>query len=129
MLPIKKSFRWIYVLAGVFTINAAALLMSRVALGMAITVQIAISLAALSLIVSAIASVGYFGARIFSNVFILFDILGLGYMYYIILSDKNGGWADLTSAIGFVVFAGLGIIAGIITEIIYLIVRRYGAKR
>lgn len=128
LLPTKKSYSWIYVLAGVFTINIVALLMSRVILNITVNITNIIAFALLSLLVSGIASVGYFGIKIFSYAFILFDILGLSYIYIIILSNKNDGWADLTSVIAFIVIVCMGIFTGIIFELIYRIIRRNKVK-
>jgi len=124
ILPAKKSFHWIYVLMGVFAINILALLISRIMLTITINLQNIIGFTILALLVSVIGSIGYFGIRKFSYVFIIFDILGLFYMYFIILSNNSDGWVDLTSLIGFIVLIDVGIAIGIIAEFIYWIVKR-----
>lgn len=123
LLPSKKSFYWIYIQAGIFAINAAALLISRVLLNIEIDIKNIIGFVLVSLLISIIVLIGYFGIRMFSYVFIIFDFLGLFYMYFIILSNKSGGWVDITSIIDFIVFVGFGIIVGIITEFIYWVIK------
>jgi len=39
-------------------------------------------------------------------------------MYYISIMDKSNGWADLTSILGFMFVSSIGILIGILTEII-----------
>ncbi|PKM50190.1 MAG: hypothetical protein CVV02_12550 [Firmicutes bacterium HGW-Firmicutes-7] len=128
MLPKKKSFSWICVLAGVFTINVVALLMSRVVLSVTVDIVNIMAFAILSLIISGIASMGYFGISVFSYAFIFFNALGLCYMYFVILSNKSDGWLDLASFIGFIFIAGFGIFIGIIAELIYRVIKRNKVK-
>lgn len=124
MLPLKKSFRWIYILIGTFIINISALLLSRVVLNIEINFRNVIGFAIISIIVSVIASAGYFGIRKFSLTFIIVDIIGICYLFFTVISGKSTGWADLTSVIGFMVLLVFGVCAGIIAELIFWIVRR-----
>ena len=124
MLPLKKSFRWIYILIGTFIINISALLLSRVVLNIEINFRNVIGFAIISIIVSVIASAGYFRIRKFSLTFIIVDIIGICYLFFTVISGKSTGWADLTSVIGFMVLLVFGVCAGIIAELIFWIVRR-----
>lgn len=114
----KKSIRWIYVLAIVFIINIGSLLITRIMLGSAINSKNAIGFAVISIIAALAACLGYFGKKAFSYLFILFNLIGILYMYYIAIMDKNSGWADLTSIVGFMFMSCIGILLGILTEII-----------
>lgn len=118
MLPQKKSFKWIYVFLFIFILNLAALLFGRVLLHAAITGQNATGFAILSLIAAIMASLGYFGFRMLSGLFIFSDLAGIFYMFYIIISGKSDGWADLTSIIGYMFIGCAGFALGIAAEIL-----------
>jgi len=107
LLPAKKSNKWIYWFLSILIINFSALL-----------------LAILSAMISLISSLGYFGIKYFSLVFIIADIIGIIYLFFIVLSNASDGWSDLTSIIGYMTITGFGIIAGTITEVIFRIVKR-----
>jgi len=117
-LPTNKSIRWIYVLAIVFIINIGSLLITRLVLGSAINSKNAIGFAVIAIIAGVAACLGYFGKKAFSYLFIFFNLIGILYMYYIAIMDKSNGWADLTSIVGFMFMSCIGILLGILTEII-----------
>jgi hypothetical protein len=118
VLPQKKSFKWIYVFLFIFILNLAALLLGRVLLHAGISGQNTTGFAILSLIAAIMASLGYFGFPVLSGVFILSDLAGIFYKYYIIMSGKSDGWADLTSIIGYMFIGCAGFAMGIAAEIL-----------
>jgi len=124
VLPQKKSLKWIYVLLFIFILNLAALLFGRILLHAAISGQNTTGFAILSLIAAIMASLGYFGFPMLSGVFILSDIAGIFYMYYIIISGKSDGWADLTSIIGYMFIGCAGFALGIAAEIVSRRIRK-----
>ena len=117
-LPKKKSIGWLYVLTCVFIINICSLLVTRVILGSEINTKNAAGFVVLALIASIAACFGYFGKKAFSYLFILFNLIGILYMFYIAIMGKSSGWADLTSIVGFMFMSCMGILLGILTEII-----------
>ncbi|MHC1719802.1 MAG: hypothetical protein AB9844_03750 [Clostridiaceae bacterium] len=124
MLPQKKSFKWIYVFLFIFILNLAALFFSRMLLNAAISGQNTAGFAILSLTAAIIASLGYFGFRMLSGVFIFSDIAGILYMYYIIMSGKSDGCADLTSIIGYMFIGCAGFALGLAAEILSRRIRK-----
>jgi len=124
LLPAKKSNKWIYWVLSILIINFSALLLSREIQSIKIDLKNIIGFAILSAMISLISSLGYFGIKYFSLVFIIADIIGIIYLFFIVLSNASDGWSDLTSIIGYMTITGFGIIAGTITEVIFRIVKR-----
>jgi len=124
LLPAKKSNKWIYWFLSILIINFSALLLSREIQSIKIDLKNIIGFAILSAMISLISSLGYFGIKYFSLVFIIADIIGIIYLFFIVLSNASDGWSDLTSIIGYMTITGFGIIAGTITEVIFRIVKR-----
>ena len=124
LLPTKKSNKWIYWFLSILIINFSAILLSREIQSIKIDLKNIIGFAILSAMISLISSLGYFGIKYFSLVFIIADIIGIIYLFFIVLSNASDGWSDLTSIIGYMTITGFGIIAGTITEVIFRIVKR-----
>ena len=124
LLPAKKSNKWIYWFLSILIINFSAILLSREIQSIKIDLKNIIGFAILSAMISLISSLGYFGIKYFSLVFIIADIIGIIYLFFIVLSNASDGWSDLTSIIGYMTITGFGIIAGTITEVIFRIVKR-----
>jgi len=123
-LPEKKSIKWIYFIISVLIINYSALLLSRVIQSTKIDLKNILGFAILSAIISLISFSGYWGIKYFTLVFLLSDLAGIVYLFFIVLSKASGGWSDLTSIIGYMVIICFGIIAGITAEVIFRLVKR-----
>lgn len=123
-MPEKKSIKWIYYIISVLIINYSALLLSRVIQSTKIDLKNILGFAILSAIISLISFSCYWGIKYFTLVFLLSDLAGLVYLFFIVLSKASGGWSDLTSIIGYMVIICFGIIAGITAEVIFRLVKR-----
>ncbi len=118
LLPAKKSKKWMYVLIGVFIINIAALYVSRIMAGSSMDTKNYVSFALISIAASIFSLAGFFGKRRFSYTYMAFNIGGIIYMLYITIGGKNNGWSDLTSIAGYMFLSLLGLLLGILTEVI-----------
>jgi len=124
ILPPKKSRKWFFVLLILFAVNLAMLLLSRNLLDVGVSQQNLIAFIVLSLVVSVIAFLGYWGIRLFSQVFIIFDLVGLAYLFYATFANKSSGWADLTGIIALFLTLAAGVVVAIIAELIYRLTKR-----
>ncbi len=120
-LPVKGSSKWVYVLGLVFIFNLATLLISRTLLGQAMTIQNTGAFIGISFLVGLIACIGYFGLEVFSLMVLAGNLMGIVYLFYIILFNASPGWNDLTSLIGLLYFIAMGVVFGIMMQFIYLL--------
>jgi len=116
MLPNKKSFKWLYVFILVFIVNLIAMSAVQKLSNNALEIYIVFRFVLVTLIIGAIACLGYFGLRAFSYIFLISNVIGLGYMFFIAFSGRNG-WKDLSSIIGFLCILLIGVVIGMITQI------------
>ena len=115
-LPIKKSKNW-FMISGVFLIiNTIAIFYSRMLLGLSLDTKNVIALTGISIVISLLPTTGYFGLRILPVMSMLGNILGIIYMYFIILGNRAQGWNDITSMIALLYFVALGTVLGILME-------------
>ena len=124
LLPIKKSFNWIYVFIIVFISNLLTLSGSLTLQNIAMNPRRIIGFAIITSIVSLIISLGYFGLRLFSATVIIADCAAIAYMYNIIMTNRSPGWTDLVSIISFIVVIGFGVIVGAIIEFAHWLITR-----
>ncbi|MDF2540528.1 MAG: putative rane protein [Herbinix sp.] len=67
---------------------------------------------------------GYFGKRIYFLISTVAVILGVLYMFYVVIGNVSPGWGDLTSIIGYLYIIGIGAILGFITEVVLYFIKR-----
>lgn len=67
---------------------------------------------------------GYFGKRLFFLIYSLAVLLGIFYIYYVIISDISPGWSDLTSIIGYLFIIGVGTLTAFITEFFSFVIKK-----
>lgn len=118
-LPVKKSNKWFMISTVVFFVNIIAIFESRSLLGLSLNSSNIIVLVGISFLISAISSTGFFGIKILPVTVLIGNIIGIVYMYFIILGNRAQGWNDITSMIGLLYFVALGIAFGGLMEIIY----------
>lgn len=124
MIPPKKSNQWI----GVFILYTAVifigLLTTRVMLESDILDRSIFSLLIVSIVSALIPSIGGFlGKRIFFIIYTLSVIVGILYMFYVVVGNTSPGWGDLTSIIGYLFIVGVGAVLAIVTEIVRYFVK------
>jgi hypothetical protein len=81
----------------------------------------------LAIITSSVITVGaYFKRNFFFLSTMLFNIAGITYMLYVSINHLASGWSDLVSIISYLMMFAMGMLIGIITElIIYFMSKTY----
>jgi len=125
MIPTKKSKQWI----GVFILYTVVIFIGLIAtkvmlhneiIGAYIFGSFLISLG--SAIISCIG--GFLGKRIFFLVYTLSVMIGILYMFYVVLVNTSPGWGDLTSIIGYLFIVGVGTVLAFVMELIIYFIKR-----
>jgi hypothetical protein len=119
--PGKKSNKWFFASAVLFLINILAILYSRSLLGLNLDSKNIIAIIGIAFVISLITSLGFLGLKILPITVIVGNVIGIAYMYYIILGNRAQGWNDITSLIALLYFVAMGIAFGGLMEIIYKI--------
>jgi hypothetical protein len=118
---IKKSNKW-FMFSGIFFIlNIIAIFYSRNLLSLSLDSKNIIAIIGISFVVALFPASGYFGLKILPITVMVGNIIGIVYMYYIILGNRAQGWNDITSLIALLYFVAMGIAFGGLMEIIYKI--------
>jgi hypothetical protein len=118
---IKKSNKW-FMFSGIFFIlNIIAIFYSRNLLSLSLDSKNIIAIIGISFVVALFPATGYFGLKILPITVMVGNIIGIVYMYYIILGNRAQGWNDITSLIALLYFVAMGIAFGGLMEIIYKI--------
>ena len=124
MIPPKKSNQWIGVFILYTVVIFIGLLTTRVLLGSDILDRYIFSLIIISIVSALIPSIGGFlGKRIFFIIHTLSAIVGILYMFYVVLGNTAPGWGDLTSIIGYLFIVGVGAILALVTEVVSYFVK------
>lgn len=123
-IPEKRSHKWYFVMGGVFFINIAALLFSRLLVGQSITLKNAVGFGIISTIISFFVLPGFFGFQTYTLAVLLGNFTGITYMLYLILSRIKDGWADLTSIFSFLTLVVIGVVTGILAQIVVWAISR-----
>lgn len=117
-LPPTRSPKWSKLLVWLAVGNAILLLLTRVILGVSITVGSVTGFLIISSIISVFLIPGYFGYSryalgIFSGI-----AIGHLYMFTQVLFSADKSWTDLTSIFSFLSMVVLGIMAGLLAQIL-----------
>ena len=119
MLPEKKSKKWL----NVFLIYAAIVFLGFVATRMILGSEIngrMIFMFALTAFGSALlpALAGYYGKMLFFMIYTSANLIGLLYMFKLVLMDSETGWADLTSVVVYIYLLPVGAFLALLAEVI-----------
>ena len=119
MLPIKRSNKWI----NVFFIYAAIVFLGFIATRMILGSEIngrMIVMFALTAFGSALLPTlaGYYGKTLFFMIYTSANLIGLLYMFRLVLMDSETGWADLTSVVVYIYLLPIGAILALLAEVI-----------
>ncbi|MDD2370404.1 MAG: hypothetical protein PHQ32_00185 [Firmicutes bacterium] len=124
-VPNKYSKKWFPILATILIINFISLFSASKILGSDISSANIISFAILSLSISILITVGGFlGAKIHFITASIFNLASIVYMLYITISKSAEGWSDLVGIISYLTIIIIGLIAGLIIQLIYTIVTK-----
>ncbi|MGE6489196.1 hypothetical protein [Paenisporosarcina sp. NPDC076898] len=125
MIPPKKSFQWIGIFILYTVIIFISLLATRVLFGSELSNPSIISLLIISKVSALIPSIGGFlGKRIFFIIYTVSTIVGMLYMFYVVLGNTAPGWGDLTSIIGYLFIVGVGAVLALVTEVVSYFVKK-----
>ena len=124
MIPKKHSPLWGGMLAAYAAIVFIILFFSQNILQRELTSKTIISFVILAVVSAVIACLGGFlGARKYFLLSVIGAAFGLIYMLYIALFNVSPGWGDLTSIVGYLMFAFSGVVIGIVTEAMFFFVK------
>lgn len=120
MLPLKKSSKWIGFFILYTIVIFIGLISTRFILGSEIFGRYILGLLIISMVSALIPCIGgYLGKRIFFIVYTLSALVGILYMFYVVLGNTAPGWGDLTSIVGYLFIVAIGIVLALVTEVIY----------
>ena len=119
MLPVKKSNKWLYVLFIYAAIVFIGFIATRLILGSEINGRMIIMFT-LTAFASAFLPVlaGYYGKMLFFMIYTSANLIGLLYMFKLVIMDNATGWADLTSVVVYIYLLPIGAILALLAEII-----------
>jgi hypothetical protein len=122
-MPTKKSNLWIGVFILYTILVLISLIVTRVILTSELTGNFIARLLLISLVLALLPCIaGYFGKRIFFIVYTISILLGIIYMFYIVIADRSPGWGDLASMIGFIFIIGFGTAIALVAEVVKAII-------
>lgn len=120
-MPAKFSKIWFLLAVLIFALVMGAMAYVPWTLGTQMNIQ---GYALLGLVMALIlAGGGFFGARVYFVVALTANIAGLGYMIYQAMVRTANGWSDLVSFLSYLFLAALGVLLGIISQLIVSIYR------
>ncbi len=119
MLPVKKSNKWLYVFFIYAAIVFIGFIATRLILGSEINGRMIIMFT-LTSFASALLPVlaGYYGKMLFFMIYTSANLIGLLYMFKLVIMDNATGWADLTSVVVYIYLLPIGAILALLAEII-----------
>ena len=121
-LPAKQSKKWFYILLSLFLMTFISLIIVSQILSINIELENIGGFILLSFFIATTISVGgYIGADVYFVIAFIFYILGLIYMFYVSITKTAEGWSDLVSIISFLVTVGLGVLLGIVGQLLRFI--------
>ncbi len=116
----EESKKWFMLACAIFIFNFLCHLYNGYLLGVEINSESVGGFLFLSLILTGLMSIGgYLGAKVFFSIMVSFNVLALGYMFYITFSRSTPNWDDIISMISFLVVIGFGVIFGVLGQVIY----------
>ncbi len=116
----NETQKWVLIACGIFILNFFSHLYNGYLLGVEFNSESVGGFLLLSLILTGLLSgSGYLGAKVFFFFMLFFNLLAISYMLYITLSHAAPNWEDIISMISFMIVIGLGLIFGVIGQVIY----------
>ena len=77
LLPMKKSFKWLYFLLIVFGVNLLALIFTRVLLTQTVSFQNIMGFSIMSMVVALVALAGFWRLRTFTRTILVADLVAI----------------------------------------------------
>ena len=124
-LPAKHSKNWALITLALFLITFAAMIALAMILKTTIALENISGFVLFSFFVSVIISIGGFlGAKAYFFTALAMDVIGIIYMLIISITRSAEGWSDLVSIISYMFMLGVGIILGIVIQLIVFLLSR-----
>jgi hypothetical protein len=119
LIPLRTSRNLLKIIGYYAAAVIALLLLSHAIAGSGFTARSIFGLATIAIIAALVAGIGFwFNGRLFFIFFSSGLAVGLLYMLFIVVFNTSPGWSDLTSVIGFMVVAVIGMVVGLAAELI-----------
>lgn len=120
LLPDKYSKKWLLFFAALFLLSFIPFICLSQMLNFSV-----VGVGILSLIVALVISIGgYLEAKVYFLTASVFDIIGIIYMLYIALNKTAEGWSDLVSIISYLFIVGIGIVLGVVIQVIMFFISK-----
>jgi len=124
MIPLKRSNQWLSVYIFYTIAILIGLLITRVILGSDMSGRYILNQLIISMASALIPCIGGFlGRRIFFIVSTLSIVVGILYMFYVVVGNTAHGWSELASIVGYLFIVGVGFILALVAEIISYFVK------
>lgn len=124
-MPPKKSNQWMWIFILYTVITFISLLTTRVLFGSDILDRSIISLLMIAIVTSIMPSIAWIlGKRIFFNIYTVSTIVGISYLFYVVLGNTAPGWGDLTSIVGYLFIVGVGAFIAFVAEVVRTVVKK-----
>jgi hypothetical protein len=129
-LPKKYSVKWIYILIALFLLTFISMFLVNTILALSLSLENIGGFAMLSLAVSlAIGIGGIIGAKVYFNIALIANILGILYMLTVSIFRTAEGWSDLVSIISYLFVLSIGIVLGMIVQLVIILMNHYKKKK
>jgi len=129
ILPETQSINWFYVFFISWLINLCAIILSRYLNNYNFDFIGNCSYAWIAFYAALLSCVGWFGFKVFTRTFMLFNAFALTYLLAIVITNANDGWSDLTSIVGHIFILLLGTVIATTLQLIVLIIKKINKKR
>lgn len=128
-LPKKYSVKWIYILIALFLLTFVSMFLVTNILDLSIGFENIGGFAVLSLAVSlAIGIGGLIGAKTYFKIALTANIIGIIYMLTISIFRTAEGWSDLVSIISYLFILSIGIVLGMLVQLVLILINCYKNK-
>ncbi|MBF7097448.1 hypothetical protein [Alkalibacter mobilis] len=118
-LPEKFSKIWFLIWIGIFAVIIGSMLAVSMLTDAKITVDNVKAYAIIALGASTLISLGGFmGGKVYFVISLVVNLGGIGYMIYLSMTRAAEGWSDLVSFVSYLFIGSVGILIGIIGQLV-----------
>ncbi len=129
-LPKKYSIKWLLIILALFLLTFISMFLVTTILTLSASLDNIGGFAILSLAVSlAIGIGGLIGAKSYFKIALTANIIGIIYMLAISIFKTAEGWSDLVSIISYLFILTIGIVLGILYQLVLILMNCYKKKK
>lgn len=129
-LPKKYSIKWILIIVALFILSFVSMFLGTSILALSASLENIGGFAILSLIVSLTIGIGgLIGAKSYFKIALTANIIGIIYMLVISALNTAEGWSDLVSIISYLFILSIGIVLGMVYQLILILINHYKKRR